>query len=188
MFNTREEERRCDVGSLFDHSRFIYVLGHVGDSLGRCLWYGRWYVLGLLLSSLVGNLLVSRHFLSIVWALADWLEGYVWKQNVTELASLCDHSQDRTGLSGVYGWTWNAITHLVFKCFSFFLFILEYYPYHHRAGVVSTWWFNPDDAGSCCSVAIRSSCIRASTTSFGSICFGSILVAFIQTPRAILQR
>jgi len=55
------------------------------------------------------------------------------------------------------------------------------------AGVVSTWWFAPEDAGSCCSVAIKDSFVRATTTSFGSICFGSLLVAIIQTLRAMVE-
>jgi hypothetical protein len=49
------------------------------------------------------------------------------------------------------------------------------------AGVVSTWWFVPSEASSCCSVATKDSFVRATTSSFGSICFGSLLVAIIQT-------
>ena len=55
------------------------------------------------------------------------------------------------------------------------------------AGVVSTWWFSPAEANSCCSPGIRDSFVRATTTSFGSICFGSLLVAIIQTLRAMVQ-
>jgi len=55
------------------------------------------------------------------------------------------------------------------------------------AGVVSTWWFSPSEASSCCSSAIRDSFVRATTTSFGSICFGSLLVALVQTVRAMVQ-
>lgn len=55
------------------------------------------------------------------------------------------------------------------------------------AGVVSTWWFAPDEASSCCSVAIKDSFVRATTYSFGSICFGSLLVAIIQTLRQVLE-
>ena len=55
------------------------------------------------------------------------------------------------------------------------------------AGVVSTWWFAPEDAGACCSVAIKDSFVRATTTSFGSICFGSLLVAIIQAVKAMVQ-
>ena len=55
------------------------------------------------------------------------------------------------------------------------------------AGVVSTWWFAPEDASSFCSSAIRDSFLRATTTSFGSICFGSLLVAIIETLRAMVE-
>eukprot|EP00804_Cyclotella_cryptica_P027864 CCRYP_003782-RB/>CCRYP_003782-RB protein AED:0.24 eAED:0.24 QI:507/1/1/1/0.8/0.66/6/419/513 len=55
------------------------------------------------------------------------------------------------------------------------------------AGVVSTWWFVPEEASCCCSKAIWGSTIRATTTSFGSICFGSLLVAIIQTIRSMVE-
>jgi hypothetical protein len=53
------------------------------------------------------------------------------------------------------------------------------------AGVVGTWWFVPDEASSCCSRALADSFFRATTYSFGSICFGSFMVAFIQALRAL---
>ena len=55
------------------------------------------------------------------------------------------------------------------------------------AGVVSTWWFVPSEASSCCSVATKDSFVRATTSSFGSICFGSLLVAIIQTLRSMVE-
>eukprot|EP00956_Cyclotella_meneghiniana_P028355 scaffold65591_cov47-Cyclotella_meneghiniana.AAC.1 len=55
------------------------------------------------------------------------------------------------------------------------------------AGTVSTWWFVPNEASCCCSRAIMSSSVRATTGSFGSICFGSLLVAIIQTLRALFE-
>ena len=55
------------------------------------------------------------------------------------------------------------------------------------AGVVSTWWFVPQDANSCCSTAIQDSFVRATTTSFGSICFGSLLVAIVTTLKALVE-
>jgi len=48
------------------------------------------------------------------------------------------------------------------------------------AGVVSTWYFDPMDAQGCCSKAVRESTTRSLTSSFGSICLGSLLVAIIQ--------
>jgi len=52
------------------------------------------------------------------------------------------------------------------------------------AGTVGTWWVAPDESGFC-SRGICNSFIRTVTTSFGSICFGSLLVAIIQALRAL---
>lgn len=53
------------------------------------------------------------------------------------------------------------------------------------AGVLGTWWFAPDEASTCCSPAVRDSMCRSLTTSFGSICFGSLIVAIIQALRQL---
>jgi Plasma-membrane choline transporter len=53
------------------------------------------------------------------------------------------------------------------------------------AGVVGTWWFVPAEANSFWSPALSDSACRATTYSFGSICFGSLLVALIQALRAL---
>ena len=44
--------------------------------------------------------------------------------------------------------------------------------------------YAPDECG-CCASAVNSSFIRTVTTSFGSICFGSFLVAILQALRAL---
>jgi len=46
-------------------------------------------------------------------------------------------------------------------------------------GVVGTWWVAPQDNGFC-SGAVCGSFVRTMTTSFGSICFGSLLVAIVR--------
>lgn len=55
------------------------------------------------------------------------------------------------------------------------------------AGIVSTWYFDPPNAQGCCSAAVRDSTKRSLTTSFGSICLGSLLVAIIQTLDYVVQ-
>lgn len=77
------------------------------------------------------------------------------------------------------------------------------------AGVVGTWWFNPSEAtsasasssggnaGCCygwfkcrccgCSRAIYNSLYRSAVYSFGSICFGSLLVGILQVIRFIVR-
>ena len=47
------------------------------------------------------------------------------------------------------------------------------------SGTVGTWWFAPIEASSFCSSAVVDSFKRATTYSFGSICFGSLLVAIL---------
>ena len=54
------------------------------------------------------------------------------------------------------------------------------------AGVVGTWWFVPDESGFCGS-AVMGSFWRTITTSFGSVCFGSLIVAIIQAVRQIVE-
>ena len=75
-----------------------------------------------------------------------------------------------------------------------FLFLVSYYWTHQViqntvhvtvAGVIGTWWFVPDEASSCCSPALKDSFVRATTYSFGSICFGSLLVALVQALRTL---
>lgn len=75
-----------------------------------------------------------------------------------------------------------------------FLFFLSYFWTHQviqntmqvtSAGVIGTWWFVPEEASSFCSSAITDSLTRATTYSFGSICFGSLLVALVQALRQL---
>lgn len=55
------------------------------------------------------------------------------------------------------------------------------------AGLVGTWYFDPQDAKSFCSSALGTSLYRSVTYSFGSICFGSLCVAILQTLDYIVQ-
>ena len=78
-----------------------------------------------------------------------------------------------------------------------FLFLLSYFwtagvikntVHVTVAGTVGTWWFVPLEASSCCSRAIGDSWMRAMTTSFGSICFGSLVVAIIQAVKEMIHQ
>ena len=51
--------------------------------------------------------------------------------------------------------------------------------------MVGNWWFEPDEASHCCSSAVNNSFLRAMTTSFGSICFGSLIVAVLDALRLL---
>ncbi|GKY99372.1 hypothetical protein MPSEU_000892000 [Mayamaea pseudoterrestris] len=68
---------------------------------------------------------------------------------------------------------------LLFVAFFFGQQVFQYTIHVIVAGTVASWWYDPSDSG-CCSSAVNNSAIRAFTTSFGSICFGSLVVAIIQ--------
>eukprot|EP00977_Amphora_coffeiformis_P002169 scaffold425_cov175-Amphora_coffeaeformis.AAC.28 len=77
-----------------------------------------------------------------------------------------------------------------------FLFTLSYYwtaqvisnvVHVTTAGTVGTWWFVPHEANGCCSKAVRESYMRSLTSSFGSICLGSLIVALIQAVRETVR-
>lgn len=55
------------------------------------------------------------------------------------------------------------------------------------AGTVGTWWFLPQEASSFCSRGLTDSWTRSLTYSFGSICFGSLLVAIIEVIKSMVQ-
>jgi len=80
--------------------------------------------------------------------------------------------------------------------FVIFLFLVSYFWSHQViknvvhvtvAGTVGTWWFSPLEASSCCSRGVRDSFVRSITYSFGSICFGSLIVAIIEAAKEMLH-
>jgi hypothetical protein len=77
-----------------------------------------------------------------------------------------------------------------------FLILLSYFFTHQVlqntlhatvAGVVGTWWFVPKEGKGCCSSAVLGSWYRSSTSSLGSICLGSLLVAIIQSLKTLAR-
>lgn len=77
-----------------------------------------------------------------------------------------------------------------------FLFLVSYYwtiqvisnvVHVTTSGTVGTWWMVPEEANGCCSQAVRDSYYRSMTTSFGSICLGSLIVAILQAIKETLH-
>ena len=44
------------------------------------------------------------------------------------------------------------------------------------ASAVGTWWFHPEEISPCCTTTVTKAFWRATTTSLGSICLGSLVV------------
>jgi len=53
------------------------------------------------------------------------------------------------------------------------------------SSIIATWWFQPDQIGPFCTVAARRALLNSLTTSFGSICQGSLVINFAQTATAL---
>jgi len=77
---------------------------------------------------------------------------------------------------------------------SLFFFLLSFYwtlqviqnvIHVTSAGTIGTWWFTPSEANSFFSPGLRDSMFRATSYSFGSICFGSLIVAFVKALRQL---
>lgn len=51
---------------------------------------------------------------------------------------------------------------------------------------MATWCFDKEAASGCCSSAVASSLYRSATSSFGSICLGSLLQGIVQVLRKII--
>jgi len=80
-----------------------------------------------------------------------------------------------------------GIFFLLFISFFFTHQVLQNCVHTCVAGVVGSWWFTPESSGFCSS-AVFGSFLRTMTTSFGSVCFGSLLVAIIQALRQIAEQ
>lgn len=125
-----------------------------------------------------GIILISYFFIIVafIWS-GIWLLALIGVLNKTQV---CDAQTNECQSNFIYS----------------FPFLLSYYWTHQVitnvvhvtiAGVVGTWWFAPEEASSCLSSAVRESFLRSATYSFGSICFGSLLVALVQALRALVD-
>jgi len=72
-------------------------------------------------------------------------------------------------------------TYLLFSLF-WALTVVQNVAHCSTCGVVGCWWFTNNDA------AVSGSLKRASTTSLGSICFGSLIVAILKTLRLLVRQ
>ena len=106
----------------------------------------------------------------------------VWDQVITTEENQIANGQTYTTSSANYGYLF-----LLFLSYFFTHQVIQNTTHVTVAGTVGSWWFSPEDATSCCSSGMMGSLIRSLTTSFGSICFGSLLVAIVQALKALAQ-
>lgn len=133
----------------------------------------------------IGVILVAYFFVAlafgwtILWSIS--LMG-VWEKVIETETVTGGQGQEIEQSNANYGYLF-----LLFLSYFFTHQVIQNTMHVTVAGTVGTWWFSPDDATSCCSSGMMGSLFRALTTSFGSICFGSLLVAILQSLKALAQ-
>lgn len=170
------------------------IIGLVGFAMICCYAYYVWSRIEFATANLItgfeavksnAGITLVAYIASVVafaWT-AVWALAFVGVYNSAPVVEGCDESQGTVCARDVNS------AYLVFLLLSFYWAHQVFTNVVHVsvAGTVGTWWFVPDEASSCCSSAVTSSVFRACTYSFGSICFGSLLVAIVQTLRALVK-
>mmetsp|Transcript_15710 Transcript_15710/g.43342 ORF Transcript_15710/g.43342 Transcript_15710/m.43342 type:complete len:497 (+) Transcript_15710:85-1575(+) len=109
-------------------------------------------------------------FIAAGWSIC-WVIAFV---GVFDKTHECDENGNNCS-NPSYG-----LLFVLFLAFFFGQQVLQNTVHVITSGVVGHWWFEPAEAQGFCSAAVNGSFIRATTTSFGSICFGSFVVAVIR--------
>jgi len=107
---------------------------------------------------------------SVLWAIASF--------GVYDQVIVTGDGQENTINYGYY--------FLLFLSFFFTHQVIQNSTHVTVSGTVGSWWFSPEHSG-CCSGGVMGSVIRTLTTSFGSVCFGSLLVAILQATKAVAE-
>lgn len=104
---------------------------------------------------------------SLIWTLA-MIGAYTYAKPICNDSGFC-HSSLNGGVIAIFllafYWTQQVIKNIIHVTV---------------AGVVGSWWFVPQEANSGCSKSVGDSFVRSMTSSFGSICMGSLLVSLVQ--------
>ena len=144
-------------------------------------------------------MMICAFFWTIGWSIA--LLG-IYDHYLDKIAAENDHSNSVTvtglcvyaGMFISYFWTLNVmkvrnmdlITEL--QSYELFLIYLNLQNIIHVtvAGVVATWWTDPDSMTNCCNKVLRTEFIVSLTSSFGSICLGSLVAPTLEVLRYAL--
>lgn len=88
-------------------------------------------------------------------------------------------------------WDWNHERTWMYLPFVLFLLftqqVISNFGHTVCSGIAASWYFDPPSTGGWCSNAILDSVKRSITTTFGSICYGSLLVAAVQFLRFVVH-
>jgi len=185
------------VVSLLYGSVIGAIFGFIFFAISVCYARAVWDRIPFATSNLVTSLTAVKANFGITFlGYAVAIKGFAWSILWTvALVGVYSIAPDVEGCDGVDENGKECVKQLNYV-YVFLLFLSFYWTHQvltniiHTtvSGLVGTWWFVPQEASSCCSSAITSSLCRSCTYSFGSICFGSLIVAIIQALRATLNQ
>jgi len=171
---------------------FAGIMGAVFFAIGICYARAVWSRIPFAavnmttaVTAIKANLGVTLFAYLFTFIAAGW--SILWSVAVSgtlEQTYNCDDTSAEEGQecgSPSYG-----LIFLLFLSFFFAHQVIQNSVHVTVAGVVGNWWVAPSENG-CCGRAVCNSFIRTLTTSFGSICFGSLIVAFLRALEMLAQ-
>ncbi|CAH0478434.1 unnamed protein product [Peronospora belbahrii] len=131
----------------------------------------------------------STYAVSIVFTIVQIVWVVIWAMALLGVANKIaknNPSSTSTTTSSRYTYKQSGVSYVAyfFLLLSFYWGLQVFKNVAHTtvAGTVATFWYNAESSG-----ATGASLKRSMTSSFGSICFGSLIVAFLQALRALAE-
>ena len=131
----------------------------------------------------------SAYIVSIVFTIVQIVWVIIWALALLGVANKISKANPSSTTTTTTTSTRSAYRQSGASYVAFFFLLLSFYwglqvfknvAHTTVAGTVATFWYNTESAG-----ATGASLKRSTTSSFGSICFGSLIVAFLQALRSV---
>uniref|UniRef100_A0AAV1T2F7 Choline transporter-like protein n=1 Tax=Peronospora matthiolae TaxID=2874970 RepID=A0AAV1T2F7_9STRA len=133
----------------------------------------------------------STYIVSIVFTIVQIVWVIIWALALLGVANKIAKANPSSTTTTTTTSTRSAYRQSGASYIAFFFLLLSFYwglqvfknvAHTTVAGTVATFWYNTESAG-----ATGASLKRSTTSSFGSICFGSLIVAFLQALRSLAE-
>lgn len=171
-------------------STAVAILAFIGFAITACYTYCIWSRIPFATANLkTGTTAIKANCGITLIAYADVVAAFgwtlVWTVALLGIQDSIVTCQEVNGVQQCDGINYLYLF-LLFISYFFTHQVLQNVLHTTIAGVIGTWWFVPNEVG-CCGKAVCGSLYRSLTTSFGSICFGSLIVAIIEALRQIVE-
>jgi hypothetical protein len=166
-------ERRINFVAANIRAAITAVQAHLGMvtlSIGAVLVSITWWILWF--------------YVTVQVSTSSFMKAQVTEYTVTDDMYHQTHAEESVSPLGVCVWI------LLLLSLYWTLQVITNVVHTSVAGTVASWWFVPDHTSgesSCCSSALTGAMGRSMTYSFGSICFGSLIVAILEVIQSMAK-